>query len=89
MQFGIDRLLADMKLQNELQYMQTQAQTETEALEAETLQTFQDQVLPIIEQVRQERGLWIILTNGSGSVVAIDARIDLSDEVIQRLDAAQ
>jgi len=76
------------KLQNELQYLQTQAQTETDALEQQTIQEFQDLVLPIIEEIRQERGLWLILTNGAGSVVALDVRIDLSAEVIQRLDAA-
>jgi len=44
-------------------------------------------VIPIIETIRQERGLWVILTNGAGSVVALDTSIDLSAEVVQRLDA--
>ncbi len=77
------------KMQNELQFMQTQAQTETDALQQKSLSEFQDKVIPLIEQVRQEKGLWMILTNGSGSVVALDERLDLSAEIVKRLDAAK
>jgi outer membrane protein len=75
--------------QNELQYMQTQAQTETEALEQQMVTQFQDKVIPLIEAMRAEKGLWMILTNASGSIVALDPRVDLSMEVVKRLDAAK
>jgi Skp family chaperone for outer membrane proteins len=75
--------------QNELQYLQTQAQTETDALEQQMVTQFQDKVIPIIETMRAEKGLWMILTNAQGSIVALDPRIDLSMEVVKRLDAAQ
>ena len=75
--------------QNELQYLQTQAQTETDALEQQMVTAFQDKVIPLIETMRAEKGLWLILTNSSGGIVAIDPRIDLSMEVVKRLDSAQ
>jgi outer membrane protein len=75
--------------QNELQYLQTQAQTETDALEQQMVTQFQDKVIPLIESMRAEKGLWLILTNTSGSIVALDPRIDLSMEVVKRLDAAK
>jgi Skp family chaperone for outer membrane proteins len=77
------------KLQNEMQYMQTQAQTETEALQRQMLEEFQDKVLPIIEALRAEKGLWMILTNTSGTIVALNPALDLSLEVVARLDAAK
>jgi Skp family chaperone for outer membrane proteins len=77
------------KQQNELQFMRTQAETETDALEQQMLREFQDKVIPLIETIRAEKGLWVILTNGAGSVVALDPRLDLSAEVVRRLDAAK
>jgi Skp family chaperone for outer membrane proteins len=76
------------KLQNELQYMQTQAQSEHDALQQQVLSAFQDKVIPVIEQLRQEKGLWAILTPGA-QAAAVDSRLDLSAEVIKRLDAAK
>lgn len=76
------------KLQNELQYLQTQAQSEHDALQQQVLSEFQDKVIPVIEQLRQEKGLWAILTPGA-QAAAVDARLDLSAEVIKRLDAAK
>ena len=76
------------RLQNELQFMQTQAQSERDAMEQRMLQEFQDKVIPIIEKLRAEKGLWAILTPGA-QAAAVDPRLDLSAEVIKRLDAAK
>lgn len=75
--------------QNDLQYMQTQAQAETDALEQQMVTEFQEKAIPLIETLRAEMGLWMILTNNAGSIVALDPRLDLSMEVVKRLDAAQ
>ena len=76
------------RMQNEMQFMQTQAQSETDALQQRMLQDFQDRVLPIVEKLREERGLWAILTPGA-QAAAVDPRLDLSAEVVKRLDAAK
>ena len=76
------------KKQNELQFMQTQAQSERDAMEQRMLQEFQDRVIPIIEKLRAEKALWAILTPGA-QAAAVDPRLDLSAEVVKRLDAAK
>lgn len=76
------------KQQNELQFMQTQAQSEKDQTEQRMLQEFQDKVIPIIEKLRAEKGLWAILTPGANAA-AVDPRLDLSAEVVKRLDAAK
>ena len=79
------------KLQSELQFMQQQAQTDLEALQEQLLREFQDKVLPIIEQVRTEKNLWIILAAGGGNnaIIAVNPGLDLSDEIVKRLDVAK
>jgi len=74
--------------QNEIQFMQTQAQTETEALQQQQLAAFQDKVIPIIEALRKEKNLWVILVPGN-QIASADPRLDLSGEVVKRLDAAK
>lgn len=74
--------------QNEMQFMQTQAQTETEAMQQQQLAAFQDKVIPIIEALRKEKNLWVILVPGS-QIASADPRLDLSAEVVKRLDAAK
>ena len=76
------------KAQNELQFMQQQAQSERDAEEQRMLQEFQDKVIPIVEKLRAEKGLWAILTPGA-QAAAVDPRLDLSAEVVKRLDAAK
>ncbi|MEO8069914.1 MAG: OmpH family outer membrane protein [Acidobacteriota bacterium] len=77
-------------LQRELQFMQQQAQTELQNLNEQLLGEFSDRVLPIIEQIRSEKSLLVVFTSGDGSnVAAINPAIDLSAEVVKRLDAAQ
>ena len=52
------------------------------------LQNFQAKVLPIVEDLRKEKGLWIIFALGDNSnIAAAHAGLDLSWEVIKRLDA--
>jgi outer membrane protein len=76
------------KLQNELQFMQTQLQADADAMEKRMLQEFQDKVIPIIDKLREEKGLWAILTPGA-QAAAVDPRLDLSAEVVKRLDAVK
>lgn len=78
------------KLSREIQFMQEQAQVDIQALNDQLLGEFSTKVLPIIEQIRAERGLWVVFTLGDGSgVAAVHAGLDLSAEVIRRLDAVK
>jgi outer membrane protein len=77
------------KLQSEMQFLQSQAQTDLEALQEQLLREFQDKVLPIIETLRSERGLWMVLATGgaNSAVIAANPGLDLSAEIVKRLDA--
>jgi outer membrane protein len=74
----------------ELQFLQEQAQVDVDALQNELLEQFGQKVLPIVEQIRAERNLWAVFTTGDGSgLAAINAALEISAEVVRRLDAAK
>lgn len=78
------------KLTRELQFLQEQAQADIQALQQQLLEEFGNKVLPLVEQLRVERGLWVIFTLGDGTgVAAVHPGLDLSAEVVKRLDASK
>jgi outer membrane protein len=76
------------KLQRQAQFTQQQAQVDVEALQRQLFDAFSDKVLPLIETLREEKGLWIIFAAGEGTgIVALQKGLDLSAEIVKRLDA--
>lgn len=76
------------KLQREAQFKQQDAQVQVDSLNQDLLSSFQQKVLPIVEKLREERGLWIIFALGDNSnIAAAHAGLDLSAEIVKRLDA--
>lgn len=74
----------------ELQFLQEQAQVDVDALQSQLLEEFGNRVLPIVEQIRAERNLWAVFTTGDGSgLAAINEALEISAEVVRRLDAAK
>jgi outer membrane protein len=74
----------------ELQFLQEQAQVDVDALQNELLEQFGQKVLPIVEQIRVERNLWAVMTTGDNSgLVAVNPSLDLSAEVVRRLDSTK
>ena len=71
----------------EAQFLAQQHQVDLENLNKQLLDDFQEKVLPIIEQIRAERNLWLIFTADT-PIAAGHPGLNLSDEVIKRLDAA-
>jgi outer membrane protein len=82
---------ADLDRRNrELQFLQEQAQVDVEALQGELLDDFGKRVMPIVEQIRAERNLWAILSAGDNSgLLSVNPALDLSTEVVRRLDATK
>jgi Skp family chaperone for outer membrane proteins len=85
------------KLQREFQFAQDQANADLNALNTQLLEAFEDKVLPIIEALRAEKSLWFIIAvqnvppgepAGSLQMVSYQPGLDLTQEVIRRLDAA-
>jgi len=76
------------KLQRAAQAAAEDAQLQVNNLNADLLKGFQDKVLPIVEEVRAEKNLWIIFALGDNSnIAAAHAGLDLSPEIVKRLDA--
>ena len=78
------------RLNREGQAMADNAQIEREQLQADLIADFSQKVQPVVEAVRNEKGLWAIwvLTETSG-IYAVHAGLDLTAEVLKRLDAVK
>ena len=76
------------KGRRDLEFAQTDAQTEVTDLTNELQGIFQEKLNPIIEQVRIDKGLLMIFSVRDAGVVAVEPGLDLSSEVIKRFDAA-
>jgi len=79
------------RLQREAQYAQQEARAQAEQLQAEVLAEFGKKVQPVIDALRTEKGLHAILSVQSGvaglSIISSDAGLDLSSELIKKLNA--
>ena len=76
------------RLQREAQFIQQDAQVQIDQKNQELLSEFQVKVLPIVEKLREEKGLWIIFALGENSnIAAAHAGLDLSADIVKRLDA--
>jgi outer membrane protein len=75
------------KKTREAQFLAQSQQADLESLNKQLLSDFEQKVLPIVEQIRAERGLWLIFTADT-PIAAGHPGLNLSLEVIKRLDAA-
>jgi outer membrane protein len=76
------------KAQVDIQRMTQDAQAELQELQNELQVDFQRKVGPIIEQVAREKGLQLLFSQGDSGLIWADAGLDLTTDVIRRLDAA-
>jgi outer membrane protein len=74
------------KLQRDIQYAQSSAQAEMQDLNNELQGEFQKKLIPIIEEIAKEKGLYLVFTADSGFAY-IHPGLNISDEVIKRLDS--
>jgi outer membrane protein len=77
------------RLQRQLQFQQEQASADLQLLQNQLMDEFGEKVLPITEEIRKERGLWLVLTVGGeqNPVIALNEGLDLTLEVVKRLDS--
>jgi Skp family chaperone for outer membrane proteins len=85
-----------LRKQREAQFAQQEAQIQVEQLQQTLLGTFEKMVTPVIETVRKERGLWLVFALQPAtadatplSLVAADPALDLSAEIVRRLDSTK
>jgi len=79
-------------IQNKQTSRQRAAEDATKAmqdLQANTLSRIQDELIPLIEQFRKDKGLDLIFDVAKNGTVYFNPAVDLTDEVIRRYDAAK
>jgi outer membrane protein len=74
------------KLQRDIQFAGQNAQAEINDMQNDLQGDFQRKLIPIIEELAKEKGLYMIFTAESGFAY-VHPGLNLSDEVIKRLDA--
>ncbi len=73
--------------QREAERFQQDAQAEINELQQELQVDFQKKVIPVLSQVAQEKGLHMLLSRAESGVVWWDPGVDLTAEVVKKLDA--
>jgi outer membrane protein len=74
------------KLQRDIQFSQQNAQAELNDLQTELQNDFQKRLLPVIEQVAQEKGLHMVFSLRDSGIAWADPGLDISQDVIKRLN---
>lgn len=75
--------------QREIQFAQQNAQAEVQDLTQDLQEEFRKKLVPIIEQIGKERGLHVIFSAADAGMIWADPGLDLTQEVIKRLDAGK
>lgn len=79
------------RLQREAQFAQQEAQVQSDQLQQDVLADFEKQILPVINALRIEKKLDAILAvqgePGGLTLLSLDPGLDLSGEVVRRLNA--
>ena len=77
------------RLTTEIQRFTQDAQAELGELQQQLQQQFEARVTPVLEEVRKEKGLHFVFNGPDSGLVAADPGLDISADVIKRLDAAK
>lgn len=75
------------RLNVEVQRFTQDAQAEVQELQNELQEEFQQRLEPVLQQVAQDMGLQFVFNGPDAGLVWADAALDISGEVIKRLDA--
>ncbi len=77
------------RLNTEIQRFTQDAQQELAELQQQLQQQFEARVTPVLDEVRKEKGLLMIFNGPDSGLVAADPGLDISMDVIKKLDAAK
>jgi len=77
------------KMARELQYAQQEAQSEQQSLTQDLQNDFQTRLNPVIDQVANEKGLHLVLSIADSGAVWVNTGLNISAEVMKRLDSAK
>ena len=77
------------KITVEVQRFTQDAQAEVQELQQQLQQEFQQRLEPVLQQVAQEMGLQFVFNGPDAGLVWADAALDISSEIIRKLDSAK
>jgi len=77
------------RLQVEIQRFTQDAQAEVQELQQQLQQEFQVRLEPVLQEIGREKGLHFIFNGPDAGLVWADAALDISTDVIKKLDAAR
>ncbi len=77
------------RLQVDIQRSQQDAQAEVQELQQQLQQEFQVKLEPVLQEIGKEKGLHFIFNGPDAGLVWADAALDISTDVIQKLDSAK
>ena len=72
----------------EYQNRRNELAQQAQALQAQLVQPIMDRINQVIEAVREEGNYALILDVAAGSIISADPSLDLTDEVVRRLQAS-
>lgn len=75
------------RLTRELTFKQQEAQSDVQTMQQDLLQDFERKVVPLMEALAKERGLYALFDVSSAGAVYVFPGIDLSPELVKRVDA--
>ena len=75
------------KMQRDIQFTQQNAQAEMNDLQTELQAEFQKRLLPVIEELAKEKGLHAVFSISDSGAAYVHAGLNITDEVVKRLDA--
>jgi outer membrane protein len=85
---ALTQLTKDMdRLQRAIQFSQQNAEAEIQQTQTELRSGFEKQVTPVVEEIAKEKGLLAVFAADTGITFYINPALDISGEVIKRLDA--
>jgi len=73
------------KMQRDIQFANQNAQAEVNEMQNDLQAEFQKKLMPIIEEVAKEKGLYVVFTAEAG-VAFVHPGLNITDEVIKRFD---
>jgi Skp family chaperone for outer membrane proteins len=75
------------RMTRDMQSAQTDAQAEMNDLQQELMADFQKKLLPVIEEVAKEKGLHAVFSAADAGAAYIHPGLNITDEVVKKLDA--
>ena len=84
-----DQLQKDVdRMQRDIQFTQQNAQAEYNELQEDLRNDFQKKLMPIIDALATEKGLYAIFSVGDAGAMYLHPGLDLTAEVVKRLDGS-